>query len=154
MSVLLQNTEAEASAVARFVDLLKLERDALSGGNIDNLDNLVQGKNDIAAELQVLAGQRDASLASRGFGAGRVGFEAWLAAHPASKAAQQAWSQVLLLAKEARELNQMNGELIRIRVQHNSQALEALLAVSRQPSLYGPNGQAAPRDSRRINDAA
>jgi flagella synthesis protein FlgN len=155
MPVMLKNTEAEADAVARFVELLLLERDMLSGGDIDNLDSLIQRKNAVAAELQALAEQRNTLLADRGFAADRIGVEAWLAVSPLSKTAHQhAWSRVLLLAKEARQLNQLNGELIRVRMHHNSQALETLLAASRQPNLYGSDGHSAPQKSRRINEAA
>jgi flagellar biosynthesis protein FlgN len=150
MTILLQ---AEVDAVARFVELLKLERDTLSGGDINNLDSLVQRKNDVAAELQALTDRRNSLLAGMGFEPDRMGVEAWLAAHPANNAAQKSWSQVLSLAKEARELNLLNGELIKMSIQHNSKALETLRGATRQPNLYGPDGQSAPQNSRRIYDS-
>jgi flagella synthesis protein FlgN len=153
MSILLQSTEAEADAVARFVELLKLERDALTSGEMGQLDALIQKKNDISAELQALTDRRNSLLAGMGFGSDRIGIEAWLAAQPANNAAQKMWLQILSLAKEARELNQLNGELIKMRMQHNSQALAILSSTSRQPNLYGPDGQSAPQNSRRIYDA-
>ncbi len=140
--------------MARFVALLKEERDALNSGNIDLLDALLAQKNKVAAELQVLAEQRNKELVARSLGTDRNGLEAWLAAHPSNQPARQAWSQVLLLAKEARDLNRENGELIQLRMRHNALALEALLGASRQPNLYGPDGQSAPQSNRRINDAA
>ncbi|MBI4741945.1 MAG: flagellar protein FlgN [Betaproteobacteria bacterium] len=154
MAALLHSIDAEADVAARFIGVLKLEREALNSGDLDSLDALLQRKNDLAAELGRLAEQREAFLASHGLGSDRAGMESWLVAHPARKVAQKAWSRLLLLAGEAREINRLNGELIQIRVQHNAQALEALLGASRPPSLYGPDGQSAPHSRRRIDDAA
>ena len=153
MSILLQNTEAEAGAVVRFVELLKLERDVLSSGDTGQIDALIRRKNDISSELQALTDRRNSLLTGMGFGSDRIGIEAWLAAQPANNAAQKMWLQILSLAKEARELNQLNGELIKMRMQHNSHALAILLRSSRQPNLYGPDGQSAPQNRRRIYDS-
>lgn len=149
----LQTVEAEADAVVRFVELLKLEQSTLGKGDIDGLSLLIQKKTEVAAELGVLAEQRNASLTAQGLGADRSGIEAWLEKHPADTRLRTAWSRILPLAGEARELNRVNGELIQIRMQHNAQALEALLGASRQLSLYGPDGQTTAHSGRRINDA-
>jgi flagella synthesis protein FlgN len=154
MADLLRTLEAEADAVVRFVDLLKLEQESLANGNIDALAPIIQQKNSVATELATFAKQRNASLASKGFGPDRAGVEAWCERHPSDTRAGATWSRILLLASEARELNRVNGELIKIRMQHNTQALEALLGASQSLDLYGPDGQAASRSNRRINDAA
>ena len=154
MTFFLKNIEAEADAVARFVELLKQEQEALNSGDIERLDALLQRKDEVTTEQGELAAHRNSWLAAGGFGVGRAGVEAWLALHPAAPLAQQAWSQVLSLAEKARELNRINGEIIQMRMLHNAQALEVLLGTSRQPNLYGPNGQSATQNSRRINDAA
>jgi len=150
----LHTVEAEAEAVLRFVDLLKLEQASLGKGDIDGLSLLIQRKSDVAAELGTLAEQRNSALAAQGLGADRSGIEAWFEGHPADTRVRNAWSRVLSLAGEARELNRVNGELIELRMQHNAQALEALLGASRQFNLYGPDGQTTAHSGRRINDAA
>jgi flagellar biosynthesis/type III secretory pathway chaperone len=48
----------------------------------------------------------------------------------------------------------VNGELIKVRMQHNANALEALLGAARPLKLYGPDGQTTPHGPGRINDAA
>lgn len=154
MAALTQIVEAEAETAGRFVELLQREGEALNSADIDSLDTLVARKNDLAAELSSLAEQRNTLLAKSGFSNDRSGIEAWLGAHPASKSVRKTWSRLLALAGEARELNRLNGELIQLRMQHNSQALEILLGASRQTNLYGPDGQSAPQNNRRINDAA
>jgi flagella synthesis protein FlgN len=154
MNDFLRTVEAEASTVSRFVDLLKNEQKMLTNGDVDGLAPIIQQKNTVANELTLLAKQRNTSLATQGLGPDRNGIEAWCATHPASTKVGAAWSRVLALATEARELNRVNGELIKIRMQHNTQALESLLGASQSLSLYGPDGQAASSGSRRINDAA
>lgn len=146
--------EAEADAIARFVELLKLEQATLGQGDIEGLSVLIQQKSEVAAELGSLAEQRNASLAAHGLGTDLTGIEAWFESHPSDTRIRSAWARILPLAREARELNRVNGELIQIRMQHNAQALEALLGASRQLNLYGPDGQTTPHSSRRINDAA
>jgi flagella synthesis protein FlgN len=154
MTDFLRTVEDEADTVSRFVDLLKNEQGMLTRGDVDGLAPIIQKKNTVANELTLLAKQRNALLAAQRLGPDRGGVDAWCAAHPASTKVSVAWSRILNLATEARELNRVNGELIKIRMQHNTQALESLLGASQSLDLYGPDGQAASRSSRRINDAA
>lgn len=151
---LLRTLEAEAEAVQRFVELLKDEQLALEKGQIDDLITFSERKSDVAAELATLAKQRNLALAAVGMKADRSGIETWLEREPADRGARSAWSRVLALASEASELNRVNGELIRIRMQNNAQLLAAMQGASRTLHLYGPDGQTAPLLSRRINDAA
>lgn len=146
--------QTEADAVERFADLLRQEQQTLASGDVDALAPLIQQKNAVAAELTRLAQQRNALLAAEGLAPDRSGIEAWCAQHPANTEVRAAWSRILLLASNARELNRVNGELIQIRMQHNAQGLEALLGASRSLELYGPDGQTAAQSGRRINEAA
>lgn len=151
---LLRTLQTEADAVARFADLLRQEQDTLATGDVDALTPLIEQKNSVAAELTAFAQQRNALLAAEGLKPDRTGIEAWCALHPANTNVSAAWSRIMLLARDARELNRVNGELIQIRMQHNAQGLEALLGASRSLELYGPDGQPSAHSGRRINDAA
>jgi flagella synthesis protein FlgN len=66
--------------------------------------------------------------------------EAWLAT-PAGTAGRESWTKLLILATEARELNQINGQLIALHMQNNQQALAVLMAAANQAMTYGPDGQ-------------
>lgn len=154
MNGLLRTLEAEAEAVSKFVDLLKLEQIALENGEVDNLVGFAQSKSVVSGDLASLAEKRNAALSSLKLKPDRAGIEAWLELHPADLRTRNAWASVVALASEARELNRVNGELIQIRIQHNTQALAAMQGASRTLHLYGPDGQSAPILSRRINDAA
>lgn len=45
------------------------------------------------------------------------------------------------LAAEAQALNETNGKLIALRIQHNQRALNTLLAAADSAATYGPDGQ-------------
>ncbi len=142
---------AEVEAVGQFIALLKLEQASLSSGNTDELPAYAEEKLQLASRLNALATQRNGTLARHGFGADRAGVEAWCAEHPADETAAKAWSTILSQAREARELNTMNGELIHIRMQYNAKALEALQGGNNSLDLYGPDGQSKVAGPRRIN---
>lgn len=152
-SAFLQTLLSEAEAVQQFVDLLKLEQSALSTGNTDDLPSYTDKKMVLAANLNRLAVERNAFLATQGLGANLVGIGAWFANHPKEHQANNTWSSVLALAREARELNRLNGELIQIRMQYNAKALEALKGGNHTLNLYGPDGQSTTSNQNRIDDA-
>ena len=149
----LQPIAEEATAIKRFVDLLKLEQTSLSNGNTDDLLDFAEQKSELATQLNNLAAQRSALLVAQGFSADRAGVEAWCADHSSEKEAGTSWSELLSVAAEARELNRLNGELIRMRMQYNTNALEALRGGKNALDLYGPDGQSTPPGHSRIYDA-
>jgi flagella synthesis protein FlgN len=151
IAALQQTLVAETQTVAHFVDLLKLEQASLSSGDTDALPAHAEQKIALAAQLNTLAAQRNAALAAQGFCADRAGVEAWCAKHPAEGTAAKAWSTLLSLAAEARQLNQLNGGLIQTRMQYNAKALEVLRGGSKALDLYGPDGQSQSTGSSRIN---
>ena len=144
---------AEAAAIEKFVELLEHEQGALTRGETDELAALAEQKEALAVRLNELSRTRNALLATEGIAADRVGMEIWLDKNANQKAVAEGWNTVLSLAAKARELNQLNGELIRIRMQFNSEALEILLRRQNSLDLYGPDGLAKTQDGRRINDA-
>lgn len=50
-------------------------------------------------------------------------------------------AQLRDLAREARALNEANGKLIALRLQHNRQALNVLRSAADAAVTYGPDGQ-------------
>lgn len=161
MTTLLQTIGHEAAAVRRFIALLRQEQEALRLGNDETLLELVEQKTGIADELTRLATQRNATLGKAGLPPDRPGIEAWLTQKTAESPAHDSrielaalWDELMTLVAEARDLNRLNGDLIQIRMRHNSQALAALLGASQPLGLYGADGLAMPSGTRRINDAA
>ncbi|MBI2307818.1 MAG: flagellar protein FlgN [Rhodocyclales bacterium] len=145
---------AEADVVSAFVLLLKEEQEILKAGSPEALPDVVERKTEVARKLAPLATARNTELARAGFAADRPGIDAWLKKQPGDKGVRQHWERLQALAAEAKELNRVNGELIRLRMQNNAQALEALLAAANRQDLYGADGQAAQATTRRIIDSA
>jgi len=141
---------AEAALIARFVDLLESEQATLTQGNIDDLARLVAEKDPLVADLQRLSRQRNDHLAALNLPADREGMSAWATGIPD---ASSTWEHVLALAARARDLNRLNGELIQMRLQHNSRILEILQRNTAALDLYGPDGKTSGAGERRINDA-
>ena len=145
---------AENDVLRQFLALLKDEQTSLSSGATENLSLISEQKSKCALQLNSLAAERNSFLTSHGLLTDRSGVEAWLDTHNEDKVSRAAWENTLVLAAEARELNRINGELIKIRLQYNAKALEALQGGSNSLDLYGPDGQSTPFGNRRINDAA
>ena len=148
-----QILNSETETVSLFVVALREEQKALAHGNTEALPALIAEKDELAARLGTLATQRNVLLAGWSYAADRPGIEAWCTQHPEEEGVASAWAGVLALAREAKELNRLNGELIGLRMQHNARALEALRSGHNPLDLYGPDGQSRAQNSRRINDA-
>lgn len=148
----LPTIEVEVAALQGFVALLEKEQEILGQGRTDDLLPLVERKNELAATLANLADQRSQALVTAGLAADRAGMSALLAMQSDADGACALWSSLLTLAARARELNRVNGELIGLRMQHNSQALQALLGTPL--GLYGPDGQNTRVGGHRISDCA
>lgn len=144
---------AEAEAIRQFVEVLQREQAVLASGDTDALPAFAEQKDKLATQLSELARQRNAMLVAQGCTPDRSGMERWLASRPGHKNIDAIWKKLLSLAGEARELNRLNGELIQMRLQYNSKALEILLRKEESLDLYGPDGLSKPLDDRRINDA-
>lgn len=54
---------------------------------------------------------------------------------------QEQTGELRELAAQARALNETNGKLIGLHLQHTQQALSVLLAAANQAATYGPDGQ-------------
>ncbi|MCL2829777.1 MAG: flagellar protein FlgN [Betaproteobacteria bacterium] len=145
---------AEAAETAVFISLLQEEQEVLQSGKVDNLEVVAGKKTESLTRLAPFAMHRNRILADAGFASDRVGIDSWLEAHP-DDAIREVWQRLQAGAREARELNRINGELIQMRIQQNTQILDVLLSAS-QPrgSLYGPDGQPAQFSGTRIIDSA
>jgi flagellar biosynthesis protein FlgN len=130
----------ELQALRSFVALLSREQSLLTEGDTEPLTSLAAEKSHTAMELSRLAAARDRELGHLQLPPGRAGMDAWVQSATGS-ASRTDWSQLLELAVDARTLNESNGKLIALRLQHNQQALNILMAAADQAVTYGPDGQ-------------
>ena len=145
LAAFLTALKRELLAFSQFHSLLQAEQNALIDGKVDSLLTLAQQKNQKVIELTQLAEQRNHFLTERAGSTNQVGMEAWLDSFdPADKqGAGKLWRELLELARNAKELNQHNGQLIHTRLANNQQALAVLLSANTSSSnLYGKDGQA------------
>jgi flagellar biosynthesis protein FlgN len=130
----------ELGLLQNFVALLRQEESLLTRGEANRLPQLAEEKSAIATKLGSLASAREDDLANRNLPAGRQGMDLWIAS-PDGASSRRRWEQLLVLAAEARMLNETNGKLIALQLDHNQQALNAIMAAVDKAATYGPDGQ-------------
>ena len=107
--------------------------------DVEALIALSQQKLEHAEELNALGRQRLSLLQQAGLSNDAAGMDAWLSDKP--PASRQQWKTLIEKARTAQRLNQTNGKLIQTHLQHNQQALNALMNAANQAGIYGPDGQ-------------
>ena len=130
----------ELRALEAFVALLQREQTLLADGPSESVTALAAEKAKRAEELGAFAAARDAELTGMKLPAGRPGMDVWIVS-PAGAANQRNWDQLLGLAAQARALNEANGQMIAVHLQHYQQGINILLAAVDRTATYGPDGQ-------------
>lgn len=133
----------EQQHVSDLIALMKQEQQLLVAADADGLAELTPRKNALLQALAELSAQRHAALLAAGCEGSEAGMEPWLAVGGSLEARSQ-WEQLLTLAREAKELNRVNGMLINKQLAHNQGMLNALRmpANAEAGGVYGASGQA------------
>jgi flagella synthesis protein FlgN len=137
---------SELDAARALRDCLVQERECLIRAEIETLQELATRKTALVEEMNALAASRAMALAALGQTATAAGMAAWLETQ--GQGERDAWSELLALAEEGRELNRVNGLLIHGHIGRNGAALQVLRG-SDQAAVYGRNGQQAVASSGR-----
>lgn len=129
---------------------LQAERLALEAGDVDSLPVLAARKAEVYGRLAQLGDARKILLGRAGIpDAGKSEIDALFASGNEWARCRQYFADLLKLAREAHELNHANGLLIQTQMRSSQQALAVLMSAAEQASVYGPDGQATARTSRR-----
>ncbi len=112
---------AEISRLGEFIDLLQREQELLIRGDTEALLLLSENKTALANALAALSQAREGQLVT--------------------DAHTPAWQTLRELAAKAKNLNETNGKLIGLHLQHNQQAFAVLMAAANRAMNYGPDGQ-------------
>lgn len=133
----------EITLLKSLTGLMKQEQAFLVSADTDGLNSLMQQKSQWIDHMARLAAQRHQLLAGAGCDAADSGMQAWLDKGKDSAAAAS-WQQLLDLAREAKELNRMNGMLINKQMSNNQALIDAMRVPAGAPDtgFYGPSGQA------------
>lgn len=137
-----QTLAAEHQHLSALVVLMKQEQQMLVALDADALTDLTPKKNALVAELAALSRQRHGALAAAGCEGSEAGMEPWLAVG-GNGAAREQWETMLATAREAKELNRVNGMLINRQLAHNQGVLNAMRTPTNAPAgaIYGASGQ-------------
>jgi flagella synthesis protein FlgN len=148
----LRNLAEEQSVLARFVELLRSEQDALVGGDADRLAALAEPKSRCVAALQAHAAERRAILLAAGLSPDREGIRSWMREHGRTEPRlAQRWDDFVGLARVADQINRTNGSLIASRLTVTQQTLTTLFAAAGIPGAYGADGNAVSlREGRQL----
>jgi len=138
----IQTIAAEHQHLDALVALMKQEQQSLVALDADELSSLTTQKNALLASLSNLSQQRHAALQAAGCEGSEAGMEPWLATSDDGQVREQ-WQRMLHVAREAKELNRVNGMLISKQLAHNQGVLNALRTPTNAPTgaIYGASGQ-------------
>jgi flagellar biosynthesis/type III secretory pathway chaperone len=147
--------EREIELISRFVAVLNEELESLKQGNADALPKTTAAKDELVEALNALEVERMAAI---GLSAGKpndhAAMEVWLAQHASDTNATVNWKKLLILAREAKILHQLNGGLIAMHLRNANEIMSILTQQANKPGLYGASGQAVPVTGSRIVDSA
>lgn len=148
ISQLVASLSAEHSALQSFLSLLESEQSLLTDNLTQEVLELSSRKISDAIHLDQLAEDRRRLMltliaASANDSAStpltQEEMSAWMGKN--CGVALPIWKKIRVLAERAQQLNLVNGELIRMKMRHNQQALAALTRAADKANLYGPDGQ-------------
>jgi len=130
---------AERSALLGFIALLEREQAALMENRGDALPELSEQKTTNALKLSQLAESRRKLLPQNSPQQNTETTTSWLRAH--SHDGLPLWLDIVALSQRAKQLNQVNGELIQMKLRRNQQALTVLGNAVNKAGVYSRNGQ-------------
>ncbi|MCG2578833.1 flagellar protein FlgN [Dechloromonas sp. XY25] len=146
-------TQQEVALLGDFIALLKQEQEALVRADPGSLSDINNRKLILLADLDRHEQIRAQILKLAPGENTREAMSQWLAVHPDQKATADTWLAVKNLAREAKRLHDLNGQLIAMHLQRTSELL-AVLKRSEHQTLYGANGQTHQSSGSRIIDQA
>ena len=132
----------EQQHLTSLLELMKQEQALLVAADADGLAELTPRKNALLQALADLSAERHAALLAAGCEGSEAGMQPWLAVGGTADVQTQ-WEQLLDLARQAKELNRVNGMLINKQLAHNQGVLNALRmpAGAEAGGVYGSSGQ-------------
>ena len=144
-----ETLQQEQQAARLLIDVLNQEQALLIAADIDSLAMVTERKVPLVAQMSELATRRHRALGGKGLPASEAGMQAWIDrktdGKPADPAAAAAWTALLAMARQAQEINRINGLLINTHMARNQNALNVLRVQGNSGNFYGPDGQATNR---------
>lgn len=133
--------ETELAAWKQLVGTLIQEQVMLRDGNIDTLTELATHKRNLVVALAPHIKARGKLLLDNNYPSTDSGMESMIKQTGNTQAAL-VWREIRETERMARDLNQINGRLINMRMGSVEQALNVLSGAAGGQKLYNPGGQA------------
>lgn len=131
--------ENETGLMREFLAILQDEARVLEEGAAEAaLTEITARKNQAADALARAAEERNAQLAALGFGADGPGLQAAAEEHAGLS---QARRELLEITGQARALNESNGQIIEVFLDHNERTLETLRRLTGVGDIYDASGR-------------
>lgn len=134
--------EAELAAWKQLVSTLIQEQVLLRDGDIETLTGLAEHKRNLVVALAPHIKARGTLLIENNQPSTDQGMETLIRAS-GNRQAALVWREIRETERMARDLNQINGRLINLRLAGVDQALNVLTSAAGGQKLYNPGGQAA-----------
>lgn len=142
ISALLACLEKEAHLMSEFLHILQDEAKVLEEGASETaLADSTARKNTTSDKLIEVAAERNSLLSTLGFEADGPGLTEAASQHPGLAAARQA---LLDITAQARELNEANGRIIEVFLDHNQRTLDTLRRLAGVGDIYDASGRTRP----------
>ena len=154
MSVVAGILEREIELISRFIGALNEEQACLAAANPAALPAISTAKSSLVEQLNALEGERMTAIGMAESPSDRATMESWLSRNQNDADATVAWEKLLILAREAKTLHELNGRLVDMHLRNTAEILCILTQEAKQPSLYGASGQTMPATGSRIVDTA
>lgn len=137
-----ENLEAETEALRQFLQILQSEQEALTQGNIDKLAEFARLKSEQGVRLSQLSSNHNRLLNQHGLESTPENIRQFIQREDpdGKRYLARRWEKLLELAKQAQDMNRLNGTMIEMQLKRNQQALAILQEAAKQTSLYGPDG--------------
>lgn len=137
-----QMLSRDSERIEELEQILVREREALERRDVEALSTLIDAKNNAMASLGQSALERQGWLEAAGLNADQQGWQQWLAREPETRSQQADWQQLGERFAHCRELNEINGKIIRRAQQTMEQLLMLMRGQSNEaPSLYNAQGR-------------
>jgi flagellar biosynthesis/type III secretory pathway chaperone len=120
---------------------LQTEQQALTGHHAGQLEQAVQAKLAVLAELEPLVAERDAIQQQLGVAAGPAGGDQLLASAPADAPIRRQWDQLKAVAGAVEQLNSRNGQLAMQGEKTARFAVSLLTGRPAETETYGRQGR-------------
>jgi flagellar biosynthesis/type III secretory pathway chaperone len=134
--------ETELALWKQLVATLIQEQVVLRDGNIDTLTDLAAHKRNLVVSLAPHIKTRGKLLIDNSLPSTDQGMESMIQ-QSGNRQASLVWREIRETERMARDLNQINGRLINLRMGSVEQALNVLSGAAGGQKLYSPGGQAS-----------